>query len=127
VFFLAVQMNSQEGIPQITELPAGEDRRKHPRHRYLDNLYICKQNGTWHRATTFAISMGGLSVATTSELVVGEIVKLSYILGKEVYAIVRHRKGTMYGFEFLKLPPALSDKIQNLCETLPPFRSLADN
>jgi len=47
---------------QATELapcnPAQEQRR-HPRHRYIERLYIGKVEGTWLTAMTYEISAGG--------------------------------------------------------------------
>jgi hypothetical protein len=59
-------------------------------------------------------------------LAVGEIVKLSTVVGKGVYAVVRRRKKTMYGFEFLKLSSFVQKQIQKLCEGLRLFKSLDD-
>lgn len=52
--------------------------------------------------------------------------KLSTVVGKGVYAVVRRRKKTMYGFEFLKLSSFVQKQIQKLCEGLRLFKSLDD-
>jgi hypothetical protein len=88
---------------QTTELepsnPA-QERRGHPRHRYIERLYIGKVEGTWFTAMTDEISPGGLAAATPTNLSVGEKVSLSPIVNKRVEAIVRRKNGSMYGFEF---------------------------
>jgi c-di-GMP-binding flagellar brake protein YcgR len=119
-------MNPQAQSAKLDPAPTGEEKRKNQRYRFINNIYVCKQNGSWHRAMTYEISLGGLSVAMVTELSLGEIVRLSPIAGKEVYAVVRRRKGTMYGFEFLKLSTWLREQIQKMCDSLPPFTSLTD-
>jgi hypothetical protein len=123
---LRCRMNPQVQTAKPEPAPSAEEKRKYQRYRFINNIYVCKQNGSWHRAMTYEISLGGISVAMVTELSVGEIVRLSPIAGKEVYAVVRRRKGTMYGFEFLKLSTWLREQIQKICEKLPPFTSLAD-
>jgi PilZ domain len=118
--------------PQVqTSEPAGVgvevERRKHTRHRLIERLYIGRQDGLWYTAMTFEISAGGLSAATTADLEVGEIVKLSPVVEKRVDAIVRRKHGAMYGFEFLELPARIEDQIRKVCEGLPLFHTLNSN
>lgn len=75
---------------------------------------------------TSEISVGGLSAATTVVLRAGEEVRLSPVVGEQVSAIVRRRIGTMYGFEFVSVPPKVEEKIQFLCAGLVPFRGLSE-
>jgi hypothetical protein len=82
------------------------ERRKHTRHRYIERLYIGRQDVLWYTAMTFEISEGGLWI-----LGVGEMVKLSPVVEKRVDAIVRRKRGAMYGFEFLELPARIEDQI----------------
>ncbi|HTZ46517.1 MAG TPA: hypothetical protein VMH20_02940 [Verrucomicrobiae bacterium] len=52
---------------QATELESSntvQERRRHPRRRYIERLYIGKADGTWFTAMTYEISAGGLSAAT---------------------------------------------------------------
>jgi hypothetical protein len=69
------------------------ERRKYPRHRYIERLYIGRKDSLWYTAMTFEISAGGLSAATTADLQVGEVVKLSPVFEKRVDAIVRRKRG----------------------------------
>jgi hypothetical protein len=103
-----------------------EERRKHTRHRYIERLYIRKEDGMWFTAMTYEISVGGLSAATTADLQVGEKVNLSPVVDKRVEAIVRRKKGSMYGFEFLGIAAPIEAKLRKLCEGLPLFQSLID-
>ncbi len=81
------------------ETPDGiiEEKRKHPRHRYIERLYVGKRDGMWFTAMTYEISVGGLSAATTTELKIGDKVSLSPVANKRVEAIVRRKQGAMYG------------------------------
>jgi len=103
-----------------------EEKRRHSRHRYIERLYIGKQDGMWFTAMTYEISAGGLSAATTTDLEIGEKVNLSPVVNKRIEAIVRRKKGAMYGFEFLDLTARLEEQILKLCEKLPLFQSLID-
>jgi hypothetical protein len=66
---------------QLTEqeTPGGSiaERRKHSRHRYIERPYSEKKNGMWFTTMTYEISLGGLSAATTTELMIGEKMSLS--------------------------------------------------
>jgi len=53
-------------------------------------------------------------------------VNLSPVVNKRIEAIVRRKKGAMYGFEFLDLTARLEEQILKLCEKLPLFQSLID-
>ncbi len=103
----------------------GAERRKHSRHKLIERVFIGKQDGTWTTAMSFEISAGGMSVATTEEFAVGDKVKLSPVVAKKVDAIVRRKKGAMYGLEFVGLTPQIQAEIAKLCEGLPPFHSMA--
>jgi hypothetical protein len=67
------------------------------------------------------------TAATTADLAVGEIVKLSAVMNKYVQAVVRRRRGAMYGFEYSEVPPNIREAILKLCEGLPLFQSLIDS
>jgi PilZ domain len=105
---------------------SGVNRRGHQRHRFIRRLYILQKGGIFHDATTFEISDGGLSVATTALLEVGEDVQLSFVVGERVMAVVRRKQGTMYGFEFIGMSEKTRMKIHDLCEGLPLFQTLVD-
>jgi hypothetical protein len=105
---------------------SGVERRKHPRHKYVERIIIENRDATWTAAMSFEISAGGMSVATAKEFAIGQRVKLSPVVGKKVEAIIRRKKGSMYGLEFLELTAQVKADIEKLCEALPPFRSMAD-
>lgn len=122
------------GQPMTVEVQAKElehfnpvkERRKHPRHRYIERIYIGKADGMWFTAMTYEISAGGSSAATTTNLSVGEKVSLSPVVDKRVEGIVRRKNGSKYGFEFLGLTAQIEANILKLCEGLPLFQSLID-
>ena len=105
---------------------SGPEKRRYPRHRYIERLYIGRQNGLWFTAMTYELSLGGLSAASTADLAIDEIVRLSPVMDKCVQAVVRRKHGAMYGFEFLGITPQIQSQIDTLCEGLPLFHTLLD-
>jgi len=101
---------------------AGPEKRRFPRHRYIERLYIGRQNGLWFNAMTCEISAGGLSATTTADLAIGENVRLSPVMNRCVEAVVRRRRGAMFGFEFSSISAELQSQVQHLCESLPLFQ-----
>jgi c-di-GMP-binding flagellar brake protein YcgR len=104
----------------------GTERRKHPRHKYIERVIIQKEDGTWTATMSFEISVGGISLATAQDFAVGQHVELWPVVGVKVKAIVRRKKGSMYGFEFIELDPQIKADLENLCRELPLFQSMAD-
>lgn len=102
------------------------EKRQHTRYRFIERLFVRTKTGSYHSATTFEISFGGLSAATTGILGIGENVELSPVVGEKVNAIVRRKQGAMYGFQFIDLSPTVSDRIRKLCEELPEFRTMVN-
>lgn len=101
------------------------DRRWHVRYQLCEPLLIRRKDGSCHQAATSEISMSGLSAATAGILRPGEEVHLSPVVGAQVSAIVRRKIGTMYGFEFISVPPQVKDEIRILCRGLAPFPGLS--
>lgn len=108
------------------ETPSWVERRRHPRHRYMQEIYICRKDGIEIPATTFEISESGLSAATPNYLDIGETVELYPIVGEWVKAIVRRKVRAMYGFEFLGLTEQHTNSLRTLCAGLPLFKSMAE-
>ena len=120
-------MNPEVQTSELAKVGVEVERRKHSRHRFIERLYIGRQDGMWYAAMTYEVSAGGLSAATTADLEVGEVVKLTPVVEKRVDAIVRRKQGAMHGFEFLELPARIEDQIRKLCEGLPLFQTLNNN
>jgi PilZ domain len=108
------------------ESPSWVERRRHPRHRYMQEVYICRNDGIEIPATTFEISESGMSAATPNYLNIGETVEVFPILGVWVKAIVRRKVRAMYGFEFVRLTEGQTNGLRKLCAGLPLFQSMAD-
>jgi hypothetical protein len=108
------------------EAPSWTERRRHSRHRFMQEIYICRKDGIEIPATTFEISESGMSAATPNYLNIGETVEMFPILGVWVRAVVRRKVRAMYGFEFLGLTGEQTEGLRKLCAGLPPFQSMAD-
>jgi len=102
------------------------ERREHPRHRMIQRVFIVLKDGSTKEATSFEISVGGMSAATTHHLNVGEHVVLWPVVSERILAVVQRNHGTMYGFEFVGLKQEIQERIQALCAKLPPFKSMID-
>ena len=130
---LPAEVGSREEMPVRDEVktegqqaPVASEKRRHTRHRMIQRLFIVQQDGSTKEATSFEISVGGMSAATTHMFAVGEHVVLWPVVSERVLAVVRRNRGTMYGFEFVDLKPEIRDRIQALCTKLPPFRTMLD-
>jgi PilZ domain len=102
------------------------ERRRHSRHRHMQEIYIWRKDGIEIPAITFEISESGMSAATPNYLNIGENVEIFPILGVWVKAVVRRKVRAMYGFEFLGLTEAQNKGLRELCAGLPLFESMAD-
>jgi len=78
-----------------------QDRRRHIRHPVSTSLHLIIPDGSAKRGTVLEISEGGLSATVGAELNVGDRVQLEVFSGRKVWAFVRHKTRTMYGFEFV--------------------------
>jgi c-di-GMP-binding flagellar brake protein YcgR len=72
------------------------------------------------------IGEGGLGAVLTDDLLPGEVVSLQIALDRQaeslrVRAIVRYRKGLVYGFEFLGLSSDQQQAVKVLCQSLKPL------
>jgi hypothetical protein len=80
--------------------PSLRDRRRHLRHPVSASLNLTTPDGSAKRGTVLEISESGLSATVGVELNVGDRVQLEVFSGRKVWAFVRHKTRTMYGFEF---------------------------
>ena len=84
-------------------------RRRHPRYRAEFPVVVTLLSaGDRQRLDGHCrdVSQAGIGVLLAAELILGEVVTLSFSLPKsrdvwEVRAVIRHRRGFHYGFEFL--------------------------
>lgn len=85
--------------------------RRHPRYRAVFPVMVTLFSaGDWHRLDGHCrdVSQAGIGVLVASDLTLGEVVTLAFSLPQshsswEVRAVIRHRRGYHYGFEFLAL------------------------
>ena len=119
-------MDDQTKTKALAHGNSGPERRQYPRHKYIERVIIHIGDGTWTAAMSFEISVGGMSLATAKEFGVGQHVELWPVVGVKVEAIIRRKRGSMYGLEFVGLEPQLKADLETLCEELPPFQSMAD-
>lgn len=78
--------------------------------------------------TSADLSERGIGGNLKAQLTPGEMVKVEFPLPTssndiQAYAIVRHREGEFYGFEFLSVDDKSLENIRSLCAILPPLRS----
>jgi hypothetical protein len=74
-------------------------------------------------AVSIEISQSGMSVMTSGELKLGELVDLVPVAGSKVTAVVRRNTGRIYGFEFTELTPEQAQRIVEMCRLLPLYRT----
>jgi c-di-GMP-binding flagellar brake protein YcgR len=91
------------------------ERRKNPRYWLCVPLTIRSGGGSDIRGLSVEISEGGMSAMASEPLKVGERVELEPVEGGRVSALVRHKLGQMYGFEFVDLSAEHAQRIAESC------------
>ena len=107
--------------------PEGTDKRRHPRSPVDVRMVVRVTTSavtTTLKARSMDISESGLACRVPEELVDGQAVVLEFALplcpeSFQVHAVVRNRKGSRHGFEFVKLPPEYKERITKVLEALP--------
>ncbi len=105
-------MSSQSG--QVLKRETERRRRRYPRYRSEFPVFVTLLSGEERQqfdAHCRDLSQAGIGVLVAAELAMGEVVSLVFSLPGvpqpwDVRAVLRHRRGYHYGFEFL----ALSDQ-----------------
>ncbi len=95
--------------------PDGQDRRRCLRYRFTGPMTIRRERGSVMPALSVEISEGGMSAMASGLLSVGEKVELDPVAGGTAPAIVRHKLGELYGFEFVGLSVDQAQRIVNKC------------
>src|ERR1700687_1447462 len=97
-------------------MPAGvSERRKRPRYWLTVLMTIHSADGSAMPGLSVEISEGGMSAMASNPLKVGETVELEPVEGGRVSAVVRHKLGQMYGFEFVDLSAEQAQRIAESC------------
>jgi hypothetical protein len=104
---------------------APSDRRRHPRYRFSEPMKVCCSDGAYLDGTSVEISQSGMSAMVCGALKPGDVVRLQPVTGVITAAVVRHKLGKLYGFEFLELAREQAGKIAERCRKCEPWRSNA--
>jgi len=105
----------------------GRQRRRFPRHRTDLSLTVTvlRQEGYSRlQGRCHEIAEAGLGGAISTALVAGEVVSLEFSIPDMseplvLRAVVRHRAGLVYGFEFIALSPEQRERILTFAKPLP--------
>ncbi len=98
--------------PTLKNIP---ERRTSPRYWLSVPLRIRSDDGSVMQGLSVEISEGGMSAMASDPLRVGERVELEPVEGGSVSALVRHKLGQMYGFEFVDLSAEQAQRIAESC------------
>jgi len=87
--------------------------RRHPRYRCEFPVTLTLFSGDRHETLSAHcrdLSEAGIGILVASDLQLGEVVSLTFLLpglarSWETRAVLRHRRGYHYGFEFLSISP----------------------
>jgi hypothetical protein len=116
---------------EATDAPSGSksadlaDRRRHARYRFSEPMKVCCQNGACLDGMSVELSQSGMSAMIQGALKPGDVVRLQPVTGVNTAAVVRHKLGMLYGFEFLELAREQAGKIAERCRQCEPWRSNA--
>jgi c-di-GMP-binding flagellar brake protein YcgR len=92
------------------------ERRRSSRYWLTALMTIRPANGSAIQGLSVEISEGGMSAMASAPLNVGDTVELEPVEGGTVSAVVRHKLGQMYGFEFVDLSAEQSRRIAESCK-----------
>ena len=101
------------------------DRRRHPRYRFSEPMKVCCQDGGCLDGMSVELSQSGMSAMIQGDLRPGDVVRLQPVTGVTTAAVVRHKLGMLYGFEFLDLAREQAGKIAERCRQCEPWRTNA--
>lgn len=120
-----LRMSSQPGKAAI--VTPDRRRRRYARHRCEFPVVTTLFSGNQYQkldAHCKDLSVAGIGLLLAAEVPIGEVVSLSFCLPGltepwEIRAVLRHRRGFHYGFEFLSLPQGRSAILKKYVEGLP--------
>jgi hypothetical protein len=101
------------------------ERRRRPRYRFSAQMTIFTADGAAMSAISVDISESGMSAVADGLLKVGETVELEPVAGGKLSALVRHKLGGLYGFEFVSPGAEQVRRIAENCRMLGRHRSSA--
>jgi hypothetical protein len=98
------------------------ERRQRPRYRYSVPMTIRFADGSAARGMSVEISESGLSAMADGLLTVGDTVELEPVAGERMPALVRHKLGQLYGFEFVGPSEEQIRRIGESCKKFGSYR-----
>ena len=101
------------------------DRRRHARYRFSEPMQVCCNDGACLDGISVEMSQSGMSAMIQGALRPGDVVRLQPVTGVTTAAVVHHKLGMLYGFEFLELAREQAGKIAERCRKCEPWRSNA--
>jgi hypothetical protein len=101
------------------------DRRRFLRYRFTQPMTIRLEDGSRMPALSVETSAGGMSAMASGSLKVGQKVQLEPVGGGRAWALVRHKLGELYGFEFLELTAEQLRYIEESCKKRGIYRQRA--
>jgi hypothetical protein len=116
---------ARDGSSERTKSADLADRRRHLRYRFSDPMKVCRPDGACLDGVSVEISQSGMSAMIQGALTPGDVVRLQPVTGVTTAAVVRHKLGMLYGFEFLELAGEQAGKIAERCRECEPWRSNA--
>jgi len=88
-------------------------------------MKVCRQDGACLDGISVELSQSGMSAMIRGALTPGDVVRLQPVSGVTTAAVVRHKLGMLYGFEFLELAIDQAARIAERCRKCEPWRSNA--
>jgi hypothetical protein len=88
-------------------------------------MKVCRQDGACLDGISVELSQSGMSAMIRGALIPGDVVRLQPVTGVDTVAVVRHKLGMLYGFEFLELATEQAGKIADRCRQCEPWRANA--
>jgi hypothetical protein len=88
-------------------------------------MKVCCQDGGCLEGMSVELSQSGMSAMVQGALRPGDVVRLQPVTGVTTAAVVRHKLGMLYGFEFLELAGEQAGKIAERCRECEPWRTNA--
>jgi hypothetical protein len=111
--------------PDASKTSSAIERRQHPRYRFSEPMKVRCQDGACFDGISVEISESGMSAMISGVLKPGDVVRLQPVTGVVAEAVVRHKLGMLYGFEFVELAREEARKIAERCRKCEPWRSNA--
>lgn len=99
------------------------ERRRHARYRFSEPVTVGRPDGMHLDGMSVEISESGMSAIIKGSLRPGDVVQMQPVAGAIISALVRHKLGMLYGFEFLGLDNQQAAKIAERCGKCEPWRA----